>query len=363
MLRTISRRLDIFETILNSAPDGLIVVNEKGTILMVNYQLKKLFGYEETELIGKEIELLIPEDYATKHWLLRQEYNAAPKQREMGCGGSFPARRKDGTEFYAEISLSAARIDSELFISAAVRDVTDKTKLTRQLQEHELKISEQNSRLMNFAHVVSHNLRSYGTNIATLLSFLTEATDDSERVSMMEHLNRVSLSLNETIDNLTKVVAIHTNGNQEREKLNLQAYVDKTIEILSGDIRKHNAVVTNLIPSNLYVNLIPAYLESILLNLLTNSLKYKDPHRNPIVNLTCRSGNDNVVLQISDNGLGIDLKKFGHKLFNMHATFHGNSDARGIGLFITKNQVEALGGRIDVESEPGRGTTFRVFFS
>lgn len=104
------------------------------------------------------------------------------------------------------------------------------------------------------------------------------------------------------------------------------------------------------------------YLDSIVLNLITNSIKYCSPDRDSYVLLECVETENIVQLIVKDNGIGIDLKKNGHKLFGMFKTFHAHPDARGVGLFITKNQVEAMGGKIEVESEIGVGTTFKITF-
>ena len=99
-----------------------------------------------------------------------------------------------------------------------------------------------------------------------------------------------------------------------------------------------------------------------MLNFLTNGIKYRATERESYIKIKSEKLNHYIVLLIEDNGLGIDLKRHGNKLFGMYKTFHGNPDSRGIGLFITKNQVEALGGRIDVDSTVGIGTTFKIFF-
>jgi signal transduction histidine kinase len=113
------------------------------------------------------------------------------------------------------------------------------------------------------------------------------------------------------------------------------------------------------------IKYIPAYLDSIFLNLLTNAIKYKHEDRDPVIDISTSldyTNNDRIVLKIADNGSGIDMEKFGDKLFGMYKTFHYNADARGIGLFITKNQIESLNGEIQVESEKGIGTTFTIKF-
>jgi len=103
------------------------------------------------------------------------------------------------------------------------------------------------------------------------------------------------------------------------------------------------------------------YLESILLNLVSNAIRYSNPDRKPVISITWSEENNIKTLQISDNGIGIDLEKYGDKIFGMYKTFSNNIDSRGIGLFITKNQIDAMGGNISVESEPNVGTTFKIY--
>ena len=121
--------------------------------------------------------------------------------------------------------------------------------------------------------------------------------------------------------------------------------------------------IINNIPENVNINVVKAYLESILLNIFTNAIKYKAPKRYPKITINCEHVKGFTILSVTDNGLGIDLEKHGHKLFGMYKTFHGNRDARGIGLFITKNQIEAMKGKIEAESELDKGTTFKIYFN
>jgi signal transduction histidine kinase len=103
-----------------------------------------------------------------------------------------------------------------------------------------------------------------------------------------------------------------------------------------------------------------AYLDSILLNLITNAIKYRKKEHAPVIHISAKAEGENIVLRVIDNGSGIDLKKHGHQLFGMFKTFHGNREARGIGLFLIKNQIEAMGGSITVQSAPGEGTSFSI---
>jgi PAS domain S-box-containing protein len=222
-------------------------------------------------------------------------------------------------------------------------------------------IGEQNKRLLNFAHIVSHNLRSHSGNMEMVLGLYDDSETISEKEEMVNHLKGISLALSDAIKNLNEVVSIQTNINKQREKINLKSYIDKTIDVLSGEITLKGGTIINNVPAETEVSFNAAYMESILLNFLSNGIKYRHPERSPVVALDMKVVDGKKVLQITDNGLGIDLEKHGEKLFGMYKTFHGNSDAKGIGLFITKNQVEVMGGKIEVESEVNKGTTFKIF--
>jgi PAS domain S-box-containing protein len=223
-------------------------------------------------------------------------------------------------------------------------------------------VTEQNKRLLNFSYIVSHNLRSHASNINGIISLIENAATPDERNEMFQLLKTVAENLNETLLNLNNVVNIQSSIDIIVEPLNLNDYIKKTLDTLNAQILSKGAVIVNNLPENILVNYNRAYLESILLNLISNSIRYSESTREPYITLSFSEENNQQVLIVSDNGIGIDLKKNREKLFGMYQTFNGNPDARGYGLFITKNQIEALGGRIEVESELDKGTTFKVYF-
>ncbi|EMM83027.1 GHKL domain protein, partial [Leptospira interrogans str. 2006001854] len=142
----------------------------------------------------------------------------------------------------------------------------------------------------------------------------------------------------------------------------LRDYIEKATQTIGGEIQKYQVQIHNLVSDSIRVRCNASYMESILLNFLTNAVKYRHPDRVPEITLNAERQENRLILSIKDNGLGIDMKKYGDKLFGMYKTFHNNKDAKGIGLFITKNQVEAMGGKIEVESRLNNGTTFRIIF-
>ena len=232
--------------------------------------------------------------------------------------------------------------------------------------EHELKttldiVSEQNKRLLNFAHIISHNLRSHVGNFQMLLNFFKEETDEHRKKELIDFLMTNANSLQETVHNLNEVLQIQTNQKQQVKNINLCHEVEKALFTLKDLISENDALVHVDIPNDLYIEYTSEYIESVLFNFLTNAIKYRHSIRNPVINISTQKTEKYIILQIEDNGIGIDLKLHGQKLFGMYKTFHANKDARGLGLFITKNQIEAMSGKIEVESEVDKGTIFKVF--
>lgn len=241
-------------------------------------------------------------------------------------------------------------------------DISDIKRKEEELRDLVKVASLQNKKLINFAHIVSHNLRSHSANFSMLLDFLVHEKDESEKDKILGMLTDASNNLMETLENLNEVVAVNTNVNLDKNSISIKKKIDMVRQNLSPYLSKNNATLVNQVCDTLEVPVIPAYIDSILMNFITNAVKYKDPQRDPIVTLTATSENGYTILSISDNGLGIDLKKYGNKIFGMYKTFHDNSDARGIGLYISKNQIEAMNGKVAVESTLGVGTIFKIYF-
>jgi signal transduction histidine kinase len=224
-------------------------------------------------------------------------------------------------------------------------------------------IGEQNSRLLNFAHIVSHNLRSHSGNIEMLLNIISEETDEDFIKESFNHLRTSSKSLSQTIEHLKELVEIQSDLVQKKENLNLSSYLGKTLDVLAEEIKSNKVVIQNKVCKKETIVFNPAYLESILLNFTSNAIRYSHPDRTPVISYSLSSNKYHKILEIEDNGLGINLEKHGKKLFGMYKTFHKHKDSRGIGLFITKNQIEAMGGKVDVTSQVGIGTTFKIYFN
>ncbi len=224
-------------------------------------------------------------------------------------------------------------------------------------------IASQNNRLFNFAHIVSHNLRSHSSNLSLLVQLIESIEEPTEKLELINEVKSISENLTTTIDHLNEIVTIHTNKKQKRKNVSLNGTLELVMSSIRNIITSGDAEVTYNFEGLSEVRFVPAYMESILLNLLTNAIKYKHPDRDAKIHFESGvSEKGKGYLRISDNGQGIDMDKFGDKIFGMYKTFHANSDAVGIGLFITKNQIESQNGSIEVESEVGVGTTFTIRF-
>ena len=241
-------------------------------------------------------------------------------------------------------------------------DITKRKQDERTLKNSIDIITEQNKRLLNFAHIVSHNLRNHVGNLHMTLDMMEEPMPKEEIRETHGYLRTISDSLSETMQHLNKVVALQVDAQRQKERLNLALAIQNTISLVKGEAEAKQAQIKVGVDASLFIDHLPAYLESILLNLISNALKYSDPAKRPIIEVFAQKESDKTYLTISDNGLGIDMNRYGHQIFGMYQKFHGNDNATGIGLFITKNQVEALGGEIYVDSQLGRGTTFTVVF-
>lgn len=242
------------------------------------------------------------------------------------------------------------------------QDIDDEKLKALSLQKTSEIIASQNSRLFNFAHIVSHNLRSHTSNLSLVVELMEDVKHANDKVELMQSVKDISESLNATIEHLNDVVTIQTQTDQNKIDVDFESTLNMVIKSIRHIVLDGNARINSNFSEVKSIKYIPAYMESILLNLVTNAIKYKHEDRDAIVSIKTYIEGGKTVLEVQDNGSGIDMKKFGHKLFGMYKTFHYNSDAVGIGLFITKNQVESLNGEIFVESEVNKGTTFKIQF-
>ncbi|UJH66083.1 PAS domain-containing sensor histidine kinase [Allomuricauda sp. SCSIO 65647] len=340
---------------------GMALVGLDGKWIDVNQSICDSVGYTKEELMQLTFQdITHPEDLEKDLRLLNELINGKRETYQI----EKRYHHKEGHLVYVLLTVTGGYdINGNLshFISQIV-DISsriDAVQKQRKLNEITL---EQNKNLMNFAHIVSHNLRSHATNMSMLIAFLSKVENASETEKIMAMLASASSGLNETVDHLNEMVQIKTTALENLKPMNLLEAIKKTKNHIRAEIDKKDTEINISVSKDHYVSAVPAYLDSILLNLFTNALKYSSPERKPVLKLTSRMHEDCIILKFSDNGIGIDLERHGDKIFGMFKTFHKHKDAKGIGLFITKNQIEAMGGSISVESRPNIGTAFTLTF-
>ena len=353
----------LLRTLIDNLPVNVYIKDTESRKVLVNKAECEFLGVKNAdELLGKSDFDLYPPESAAKS---REEDLMVMNTLKPVIGKETINIKLDGKET-SFLSSKIPLLNNKGIAYGIVGISLDISKLKE--KESELRniiniASIQNKKLLNFAHIVSHNLRSHSANFSMLLDFLETETNEDERTKILEMLTNASNNLLETLDNLNDVISINTNTNIDIKSINLNENVIDINQQLTGYLLNNRAELKNNIPKDFKIKSVPAYLDNILTNFITNAVKYKHPDRNSIITLNAFKQNNYSVLSISDNGLGIDLEKYGKKLFGMYKTFHNHKDAKGIGLYIIKNQIDAMNGKIEVNSEVGKGTEFKIFFN
>ena len=349
------------ESIINSI-DGIVweydLESEKLTF--VSEKVNEILGYSVKEYIDTPFlweNKIHPDD---KEWVLN--FNIASDKKKQSRVIEYRMITKNGETIWIRDIVNVVLRNKEMTgLRGIMIDITNMKEAEEDLNNSLYLVTEQNKRLLNFSYIVSHNLRSHTSNIKSIVSLVETEETEEERHEMMKLLKSVSNSLDETMDHLNDVINVNTNINLVTKPLVLHQYIETVKAVLTEQIQLTQATITSDIPEDLMVNYNPAYLQSILYNLISNAIRYRHPDREPIISLKWRKEDNQNVLEITDNGIGIDLVKNGDKIFGMYKTFSSNVDSKGIGLFITRNQIEAMGGSITVASEPCVGTTFKIY--
>jgi PAS domain S-box-containing protein len=349
------------ESLINTI-DGIVWECNPLTLsfTFISKKAEKILGYTSEEWLGNPnfwSDHIHPED---KEWTIN--YCALKTSQNLNHDFEYRMIAKNGSIVWLrDIVNVVMENDKAVSLRGIMIDITKTKEAEKELNESFNLVTEQNKRLLNFSYIVSHNLRSHTSNISSIMDLIEISESEEERNEMIQLLKSISNSLNETMLHLNEVINIRTNIGLVSEPLNLNQYIDTAQNVLTEQITLNDVSITTDIPKTVMVNYNPAYLESILYNIISNSIRYRHPERKPTISIKWLIENDLNVLQISDNGVGIDLVKNADKIFGMYKTFSNNSDAKGIGLFITKNQIDAMGGNITVESEPNIGTTFKIY--
>jgi signal transduction histidine kinase len=248
-----------------------------------------------------------------------------------------------------EIQLKNAQLEDEI------------EKRTQELQNTNQELVVHNNQLEQFAFIAAHNLRSPMARILGLANVFELSITEADKEIALRKLVDSTKDMDQVIRDLNLILNIqkHTSN---LVIVNLKTSFETVTKLLEEEIEKTRTKIIKDFTVADKVYAVSPYVDSILYNLISNAIKYRDPERPPVISIKATLDHEFVCLTISDNGLGINLERYGKNMFTLYRRFHTHMEGKGLGLYLVKTQITALGGRIEVESELNKGTTFRVFF-
>ncbi len=389
-------KMEEIEALFKYANEGILVVNEKGKIVRANPSIEKLFGYDADELLGEPVEILIPTELAAKHKKHVKGFNENPHARSMGSNMQLAARKKDGSTFPVEVSLSPYSTPKGKFIIAFIIDISirkiaeDKAKnysneLENQVKKRTMILEEainelektkielhnalEKERVLNemksrFVSMASHEFRTPLATILSSLSLVKKYGELKEDEKQATHINKIKLSINNLTDILNDVLSVSKldegKVSYSPEEFELEEFIKETVADLQGLTKNGQKIIYQHKGKSL-VWLDKKVLRHVLFNLVSNAIKFSEENKKILVSTSLQ--NKNLELLVSDEGMGIpkaDQEHLFERFFRgRNAT---NIQGTGLGLNIVGKYIELMNGTIDFKSVENKGTTFILKF-
>jgi PAS domain S-box-containing protein len=343
----------------------MALVSIRGGWIDVNPYLLELLGYQKQELLSRTFQdITHPDDLDADLALIAKVLNGDLETYKL----EKRYFHKAGHIVWALLTVSLVRNESGMprFFVVQIEDITATKNLVLELKLKNSLLSQTAADLENkiqqfdeFNRMVAHNLRGPAGGIEAMLNMAIEEENPVEKEEMLRLLLGSSQSMNATLKDLMEILEIRLNQAIEYTECALEDITKTTIQMLQGEILRSGAIIhTNF--SVAHVRFPKVYVESLFYNMISNSLKYKRDGLPVEITISSQAENGRVKITFEDNGLGIDLKRHAGNMFKLNKTFHTGYDSKGVGLFITKNQLETHGGSVAVESVLGVGTKFIV---
>jgi PAS domain S-box-containing protein len=354
---------DLFRLATEASPSGAVLVDDHGRIILVNAHVEELFGYRRDELIGKPVEILMPETFAARHPEYRAKFHELPEARMMGAGRELFARRKDGTEFPIEIGLNPIQTQEGLLVLASVIDIS-----ARRLAEREARKSrEEISRLSrisllgemtaSIAHELGQPLTGISNNASAGQRFIDKGTADTATLrEILVDIEAQAHRASSVIRNIRNTVK---KGAELQERIDLNQLITRLAHMLQPDARLHSCELTISLPDDLpSVQGDPVQIQQVLVNLVGNAFEAMQdtPVRKRIVEIVAeQQGDEMVCVSVRDQGVGVSAEAR-ERIFDQF--FTTKEEGLGMGLAIVRSVIEAHGGKIEVENLAGAGARF-----